>query len=87
MSGTNRFSVSGMSKVKVVLNRDAVRAMLQSAEMQDILLSRAQEISAAAGGNYNVYVGQNRANVSIETADEETYLDNLETNSLLKAMK
>ena len=76
-----------MSKIKVVLNRDAVRSMLQSPEMQSILVERAQEIAASAGGNYDVYVGLNRANVMIETADAETYDENLENNSLLKAMK
>ena len=87
MRGINRSCVSGMSKIKVVLNREAVRAMLQSAEMQDILVSRAQEMASTASGNYNVYVGKNRANVSVETSDEETYSDNLENNSLLKAMR
>lgn len=72
-------------KLKFKLNYAGVGQLLKSKEMQDVLKSYADEIGARAGDGYDVYVGRTRANVSVMT--EEAAQDNLENNTLLKAVR
>lgn len=76
-------------KHEIVLNSAGVREMLQSPEMQAMLLERANEIAARAGTGYStdVFVGKTRANASVFANDEETMRDNLKNNTLLKALR
>lgn len=67
-----------MSKIKVVLNRDGVRDLMRSPEMQDIIENHAQAIAAKAGGNVDTYVAQTRAVAEVSGDDGN--------NSLLKAV-
>ena len=77
-----------MGKIKVVLNRSAVRDMLKSSEMQAICKEHAEQIAGRTGSGYSVdvYVGTNRCNASVSTATESAYRDNLENNTLLRGM-
>lgn len=76
-----------MSDFKFVLNRAGVRELMQSQEMQDVLVDFAGQVADRAGDGYDVYVGTNRANVSVMTATEEAMADNLDHNTLEKAIR
>ena len=76
-----------MAKFKFELNREGVRALLQSKEMQDGLVQYAKSVQNRAGEGYNVYVGRNRANVSVQTSNDKAVQDNLEKNTLLRSLK
>ena len=76
-----------MSDFKFVLNRAGVRELMQSQEMQDVLVEFAQQVAEKAGDGYDVYIGINRANVSVRTATEEAMADNLDHNTLEKAIR
>ena len=78
-----------MSNIKVVLNRQAVsEQLLKSQWMLDICTEYANQIKATAGEGYEVspHVGQNRVNVSVGTETDDAAQDNLDNNTLLKAL-
>lgn len=77
-----------MSKnCKFVLNRAGVRELMQSPEMIEVLKSYASQIANAAGEGYSEYIGETRANVSVRTETPEAVIDNLENNTLEKAVR
>lgn len=76
-----------MSDFKFVLDRAGVRELMQSQEMQDVLIDFAGQVADRAGDGYDVYIGMNRANVSVMTATEEAMADNLDHNTLEKAIR
>nr|DAF85646.1 MAG TPA: type I neck protein [Siphoviridae sp. ctYcY12] len=67
-----------MSKVRVVLNREGVRQLMRSQEMQGVIDGHARNMAAKSGGEVESYVAQTRA-VSIVRGDDGN-------NSALKAM-
>lgn len=67
-----------MSKVRVVLNREGVRQLLRSTEMQAVLDGHARNIAAKNGGEVEAYVAQTRAVATVRGDDGN--------NSALKAM-
>lgn len=73
--------------VKIKLNREGVRELLQSQEIMDACYEVAQSVQSAAGDGYEIsgYVGQSRVNVSVVAVSDEAKKDNLENNTLLKA--
>lgn len=73
---------------KLVLNSDGIRAMLTSPEMMSVCRSYAEDINATMGDGYEVseYTGANRVNVSVHAVSEAAKQDNLDNNSLLKAV-
>lgn len=75
--------------VKVELNSDGVRELLQSAEMSAICREHAQAIAGRAGDGYTVttFLGATRVNASVITGTEEAARDNLKNNTLLKAVR
>lgn len=72
---------------KFVLDRAGVRELMQSQEMQDVLVEFASQVAERAGDGYDVYIGTTRANVSVMTATEEAVSDNLDYNTLEKAIR
>lgn len=78
-----------MSKFKVKLNRAGVRALLKSDIMQSVLQTKASAIRNRCGDGYNqdMHVGKNRANAMIwaDTASAKT--ENMENNTILKAVR
>ena len=76
-----------MSDFKFTLNRDGVRELMQSQEMQDVLVEFAGQVAERAGDGYSVYVGTTRANVSVRTETEEAMADNLDHNTLEKSIR
>ncbi|MEA4965387.1 MAG: hypothetical protein VB055_06160 [Oscillospiraceae bacterium] len=76
------------SKVKVMLNRDAVRELLRSDPVESMCKELADGIASRAGGGYAVDTrkGKNRANATVSAASAAAARDNLKNNTLLKAM-
>ena len=76
---------------KVVLNRSGVRTdLLQSQATADFCEKVASNIVAGLPDGYaveKVYTGRNRINVGIKAETYDAYRDNLENNTLLKAVK
>ena len=79
-----------MAKAKVVikLNREGVRQLLRSQEMQDICKQEAQAIANTCGDGYDmdVYTGKNRCNAMVWADTWEAKRDNFENNTLIKAI-
>ena len=74
--------------IKVELNHTAVGELLKSSEMQELVKSYADEIAKRAGEGYasDTYNAGSRVIASAYTETEEAMEDNLENNTLLKAM-
>lgn len=77
-----------MSSIRFELNSDGVRELLQSSEMQSALGSIASDIQLRCGDGYNtdVVVMNTRAIASVYADSQEAMNDNLENNTLLKAL-
>lgn len=77
-----------MSKVKIELNSAGIQELLKSAEIQGYCEELAHEVAGRAGDGYEVdsMVGKTRANASVYAATKEAIKDNLENNTLLKAL-
>lgn len=79
-----------MAKVKFKLNRKGVRVMLQSKEMLGVVTEYANGIQQRAGDGYEVTTyspGKTRVNSSVHATTREAIKDNLENNTLLKAVR
>ena len=78
-----------MAKVKVVLNRSGVRALLRSEEMKAVCAEKAQAVCARCGTGYatDTYTGKNRVNAMVWADTTQAKRDNAENNTLLKALK
>lgn len=73
-------------QIKFELNRAGVGEILKSQAVVDVLRDTAQA-HCPEGCVVSVYTnGRSRANASIGTATEEAYQDNLDNNTLLKAI-
>ena len=74
--------------IKVELNHEAVGELLKSSEMKELVKSYADEIAKRAGEGYasDTYNAGSRVIASAYTETEEAMEDNLENNTLLKAM-
>lgn len=75
--------------VKVELNSEGVRELLQSEEMKTFCRQLAQGIAGRAGDGYQVttYTGRTRVNASVIAATDAAKRDNMKNNTLLKAVK
>lgn len=71
------------------LNSSGVRALLKSSEMKEAVSEKAEEIAARCGDGYSTDVKYmtTRVIASVFTDSEEAYKDNLENNTLLKAVQ
>lgn len=74
--------------VRVELDTDSVRALMQSPEMQSILLETADEIRDRCGEGYasDCIIMETRAISSVYTENYTAMRDNLKNNTILKAM-
>ena len=77
-----------MSKLEIQLDSAGIQALLKSQEIVDVLQSQADNIRAQLGDQYKTsqHIGKTRANVSVYTEDPDAIRDNLQNNTLLKAM-
>ena len=79
-----------MGKAKFKLNRKGVREILQSQEMLDVCIEHANAIVSRAGDGYEVTTcapGKTRVNASVHASTRKAIKDNLENNTLLKAVR
>lgn len=77
-----------MSNVKVELNSEGIIGMMNSEEMQTVLRAYAERVAANAGIDTDITVqpGKTRASARVATASPEAYRENLENNTLLRAL-
>lgn len=83
-----------MANVRVKINSAAARRLLNSPEIQSVLLEHAQRIQGAAnsmlgasedGFTADVRAGKNRAHALVKTGGAESRRHNSRHNTLLKA--
>lgn len=77
-----------MAKVRVKLNREGVKELLQSPEMARLLKGHADRAVGRLGDGYeaSVYTGKSRVNASVKAVTFEARKENAKTNSILKAI-
>ena len=77
-----------MSRTKVKLNKSQVREYLKDDSVAELCREYAEEIASRAGAGYAVSVqyGKNRVWATAYPATPEAVSDNLENNTLLKAI-
>lgn len=77
-----------MGSFTLELNSDGVRELLKSTEILSACQEAADGVISRAGPGYQTgaYTGANRVNVSIYTEDPAVIQDNLDNNTLLKAL-
>lgn len=85
-TGIRKYRWSGMNDFHFELNREGVRTLMRSPEMQAVLKDRADTVKGRCGDGYDSYVAQTRAVAVVETATPEAYNDNSANNTLLKAV-
>lgn len=75
-------------KFKFELNREGVRELLRSPEMMEICKEYADRAQASLGDGYEVstYTGTNRVNAMVAAESYEAKKENLEDNTILKAV-
>ena len=75
-------------KFKFVLNRNGVRSLLQSPNMVYALENEANEMLTRLGpGHEKTYhLGSNRPNFSVATRSKKAAQDNLDKNTIIKAV-
>lgn len=78
-----------MAKTKVVLNRSGVRELLRSDEMKAICEEHANRALGQLGDGYAVtsMTGKTRVNASIYAESAEAKRENMENNTILKALR
>lgn len=79
-----------MANVKFKLNKKGVRQLLQSQEMLNVVTEYANGIQQRAGDGYEVSTyapGKTRVNASVHATTRKAIKDNLENNTLLKAVR
>lgn len=78
-----------MSSVKVVINDEAIQAILKGEEMQALISDLASQKVTEAGEGYDfsVKVGQKRCYANIYPATKEAWKDNMDNNTLEKIMR
>lgn len=77
-----------MSKVKIKLNDAGFVELLKSQEIAAAVKEVAEQVAARAGDGYatDVYQAGTRVIASVYTETEEAMKDNLDNNTLLKAV-
>ena len=76
-----------MAKMKFELNRAGVSRLLKSPEMRSVIEANAASVQKNAGDEYVVKYGKNRVVAFVETGSDEAAQDNLDNNTLLKAVR
>lgn len=74
--------------VRVVLDGNGVRELLKSSELKEICEKHALEIKKRCGKGYqsDVYTGKNRVNAMVFASTQEAVKDNMNNNTILKAV-
>jgi len=74
--------------VKVKLISEGVRELLKSPEIMAVCENTAAGVASRAGGGYTAtpHQGKKRGYVNVYATDDEAYKDNMQNNTLLKAL-
>ena len=77
-----------MAKIRIELNREGVRELLQSQAIMNVCEGYAKRARAQLKDGYQVttMVGKNRVNAEIAAVAPSARRDNSENNSILKAL-
>lgn len=77
-----------MANVDFKLNREGVRELLTSEAMKNVCESYAAETVSSLGDGYEYdgYIGKHRARATVRTVSDRAYQDNMDSNSMLKAV-
>ena len=77
-----------MAKIKFELNREGVKELLQSQDMQNVIQEYVDQVSERAGKGFvgNVQIGKTRVVGQIKADGPKAYYKNLKNNILLKAL-
>lgn len=77
-----------MAKTKIVLNHQGITALLKGAEVSDYVSTVAQQVVSRCGDGYGTdsYMTPSRVVSSVFTDGADAARDNIENNTLLKAV-
>lgn len=77
-----------MATVRIELDPKGIEALLKSDEVQDELERRGERIAAAAGPGHevDVWIGFDRAHVTVRTATREAAVREARDHTLLRAL-
>ena len=77
-----------MNKTTFELNRQGVRELLRSDEMMQAVKAEADAAVASLGAGYeaDTHIGKNRVNASVYAVSNAAKRDNLQNNTILKAV-
>lgn len=77
-----------MSQVKIELNRAGIDELLKSQEMEDAVHAETRKVAERLGGAYDTDVKMMPTRVisSVFTTDKAAIRDNMQNNTLLKAV-
>lgn len=77
-----------MNKVKVWIESAGIQELLKSEEVQDLLFKYANDALGTLGDGYEAesYMGTDRAKVRIRAVTHQAYKENMEQNTILKAV-
>ena len=78
-----------MAKNKFKLNYKGVGELMKSKAMQTVLMEHATSIKNRCGDGYeqDVRVGKSRANAMVKATTYQAKKDNMDNNTLLKAVR
>jgi hypothetical protein len=78
-----------MAKNKFKLNYKGVGELMKSKAMQTVLAEHATSIKNRCGDGYeqDIYVGKDRANAMVSATTYQAKKDNMDNNTLLKAVR
>jgi hypothetical protein len=78
------------TKVRIVLNSDGIKALLQSDEILDDMRRRAENVADAAGGQpdyvADAWVGFDRARATVHTATHQARSDEANNRTLTRSV-
>ena len=77
-----------MSEIKIDLLSDGIRALLKSEEVSSFVRETAEGVRGKCAGDYeaDTFMTPSRAVSSVYTASQKAMQDNLENNTLLRAL-
>lgn len=80
--------MTDMGKAEVILNKAGVGELLKSQWAADCCMEVAERVASSAGDGYTtrLHTSEQRAIVNVYAETEEAYQDNLDNNTLLKAI-
>lgn len=78
-----------MANLEIELNSEGIKELLRSAQMKAICNERAKNALSQLGEGYVIssHTGKTRVNASIYAESRKARLDNLENNTILKALR